>query len=1348
MSHTKTPVDAGPALRIFLIADVRGYTTFTQQRGDEAAAELAMRFASIARQALEAGGGSGLEFRGDEVLAVFTSARQAIRTAIQLQDAFVKATIADPSFPLPVGIGLDAGEAVEVADGFRGGALNLAARLCSLAKAGEILASREVVHLARRVEGVSLTDGGSVRVKGLAEPVQLTRLTREGWDPESDSAYQQAMGRATTRASGFAVCPYRGLAAFQPDDADRFFGRGELVADLVQRIERDRILFVVGPSGSGKSSLVRAGLIPAIRSGAIPGSERWAVALFSPRSSPIEEMTYQIRRVAEWVLSDRQLWSSDARSLTDAVCEVAGGLVLVIDQFEELFTLNRRPEQEAFVELLKTVADSVGSRLRLAMAMRADFYGVCATFPWLAWRASASQVLVGPMSRTDMRKVIEQPATRAGLRLEDGLVDAVIEDAGTGTASLPLVSHAMAETWRRREGDTLTLAGYNAAGGVAGSIAQTADTLFESAFDAEEQKACRRLLLRLVTPGEGTSDTRHRMPMSDLDSGEDSTTARKVAGEMTDARLLTVDRDSLEIAHEALLQSWPRLRRWIDDARDDLRTRQRIAHAAAEWRAQGNDPDLLYRGAPLQSALEWAVDRGDVLGPGEKEFLEASREAYLAAKSQAEESARRSRRLRRIAVFTLGVLAVAAIAASVVAFSALGESKTRYGQALATQARLLANSEPRTAIALAAEASARSNTDPADARAAMIDASQTLADKFVPSGAPVPVGDASTVVVNSDGSLIATGNRDGTISIWDATGKNLAANVPGHTQAIEEMDFTPDGRFLVSGSDDSTIVLWDLADPSEPKRVWHGQTSDIVWSVAVSPNGTTVASASEDGTIRLWNLQTHQLIGPAWGDRSKDAITVSFSPDGELLMVGNGLGEVTGYSTDDRRVVIPTFMAHRSDVWEIEFTPDGSRFATASSDGRVLIWKTSPHPRLVAEPFERSGWDVRGVLVDSTEVLAGNEEGRLLVAPINGSSRPTSFAPRHAQAVDAAWGGGTLATLGQDQRMQVWTRGEEPTAVEIKGLTDGAFAIAPSPDGSSIATGDGDGNVRVFSTTTGKLTVGPIQLHEGSVWGIAYSDDGRRIASGGEDGMVAVIDSESGKKLLSFSASTDPIKSLIFDGDRVLTGGDDGMVRIWDGDTMEAELGPNSGGVTSMALSDAGELAVADLNGEVQIWDLENRESVADFQAEDNTIWGLAWSPDGQTLATASADEVVQIWDVESQDLTARLSGHTGGALDVTFLDDGATIATTSRDGLVRVWDLEQAEQLGTALEGHRGPAWRVVSLPGMRFATSSEDGTVRIWDVLNPDRACARAAGPLGLDALGQFLGEGQEPTACAQGS
>lgn len=932
--------------------------------------------------------------------------------------------------------------------------------------------------------------------------------------------------------------------------------------------------------------------------------------------------------------------------------------------------------------------------------------------------------------------------------MEEGLVDAVLEDGGSEPAALPLVSHAMAETWRRRDGDTLTLAGYREAGGVAGSISTTADALYKTVFDEAQQHACRRLMLQLVVPGEGTSDTRRRLAMRTLDSAHDAEIMRRVAPEMIDARLLTVDRDSLEIAHEALLRSWPRLRGWIDEARDDLRIRQRVAYAAAEWEAQDRDPDLLYRGTPLQAVLDWAEEHANELWPSEEGFLAASREASLRASAQAEEAARRSRRLRRIAVAILATLAVAAAGASVVAFSALGQARARYGEALAGQATFLAGDDPRRAITFALEAAARGQAGSIETRIALVDASQALADMpYVPQGAPVPVGDASSIVVSPDGQIVVTGNRDGSISTWRASGAALAGNVPGHAKAIEEMDLTPDGRTLVTGADDGTVLLWDLADPADvPAPTLLGETGEIVWSVAVAPDGGTAATASEDGSIHLWDLGARSQTPSRFADLHPDALTVAFSPDGELLLAGNGAGEVTGWTLADGRLAIPSFHAHRSDVWEIEFDPSGNRFATASSDGRIQVWDTTTGER-PTEPFEgTTADDVRGVLMDDEgRVLAGDEQGRLLVAALDGSTEPVASDPRHAtQVVDAALGAGTLATLGMDQKMQVWSP-SEPTALTIVEQNAGAFALAASPDGTRIATGDGAGNLRIFSATTGGRELGPLQLGSGRLLSLAFSQDGTRLASGSEDGDVEVIDTTSGEHLASPPRSAKAVNVVLFTDEGLLTAGDAGVVRIWDGEVVVAELTADTDAVAAMAVSPDGVLAVADAGGGVHLWDLSERRQLGEPLDHDNLVGGLAWSADGEILAIALHDERVELVDVSSRTTLHSLTPHPGGALAVTFLDDGVTIATTDRDdGSVRLWDVETGTDLGGALTGHAGAAWGAVSLPGARFATSSEDGTVRIWDVLDQRRACDRARGSIGL--LPGVLSKGEERLACVE--
>ena len=591
-------------------------------------------------------------------------------------------------------------------------------------------------------------------------------------------AAEAAESRSITAGSTFdlpgkpvsADCPYKGLGSYQPEDAGRFFGREALTEELVRRLQVPGVLVVGGPSGSGKSSLVRAGLIPALRAGAIMNSGGWRICLMTPGRDAMAELYFQL--VQSLGAGGQSLRADDFIShpaLARQLAHPTGSeppLVLLIDQFEELFTLSPLAQRELFVSALASMTDPADSKVRIVLAVRADYYANCAQMPWIAERITNNQVLVGPMSAPELRRAITEPARQAGLYLERNLVDTIIEDANNEVGSLPLVAHALVETWTRRKGATLTLEGYRSAGGVAGAIAQTADAIFESRFTAAEQETARRLFLRLVTPGEGAGDTRRIVERAEIEADANPEMTSRVVEQMTSARLLTADKRYIQISHEALLRSWPRLRGWIDEARDDLRMRQRLIRHAEEWEASNRDPDLLLRGISLLSAVDWRTKNPGQGGALAQGFVQASLDERTRTEKAAQERRTRARRLRTAAGTVLTLLTLSAVTASVFAFfgyrdahrnelkaaSATRQANARFATALGAVAAGLEQGDPRLALYLAGEAIARSDGDPPgyDARAAIIGARERLAGNGPhPLGSPIPVGDALSLAMST-----------------------------------------------------------------------------------------------------------------------------------------------------------------------------------------------------------------------------------------------------------------------------------------------------------------------------------------------------------------------------------------------------------------------------------------------------------------------------------------------------------------------------------------------------------------------------------------------------------------------
>ncbi|MFN2590052.1 MAG: AAA family ATPase [Actinomycetota bacterium] len=1351
--QTKPGPDAtSTTILTFLIADVRGYTSFTAERGDEAAARLARRFAEVAREGVETFGGRVIELRGDEALAVFDSARQAIRAAVELQRRFVDETVADPGLPFPVGIGLDAGEAVPVEGGYRGGALNLAARLCSLAGPAEILASREVVHLARKVEGVTSVERGPVALKGIPDAVHVVRLRAEAADVSEDIAFRRALGPAAIRlappVSGPMVAnPYKGLRAFEEGDAPDFFGREELTAQLAQRLAQTRFLAVVGPSGSGKSSVVRAGLIPALRRGAVEGSAEWPIVEVFPGARPLDELGAALLRVARnnppGTLMDEL--ERDDHGLLRAIKRILppdrSELVLVIDQFEEVFTL---VEDEAvrthFLESLEAAVTDPHSRLRVVITLRADFYDRPLLYRGFAELLRSRVEAVVPLSPEELERVIAEPARRVDVRLEPGLVSQMLTDVASEPGALPLLEYALTELFERRDGNVLTLEAYRAIGGVSGALGRRAEELFAD-LDQTGQEAAQQVFMRLVALGEGTEDTRRPVPRAELLSLDvEQQGILRMIDAFGAARLISFDRDSrsgtptVEVAHEALLTAWGRLRRWIDEAREDLRTERRLAAAAREWEDTGRDPSFLAVGSRLEQFEAWQRDAGISTTPEEREFLEAS--AAERDRRRQEEDAREEheRALERRSVTRLralvAVLAVAAlVAGGLMAFAfrqrGRAERESRVAEARALAAAALANLEadPERSILLALEAADEARPIGGsvlrEAEAALHQA--VGASRIVLS---VP-GLGGAVDWTSDGKLFVTEGPEetGLVDIRDARTGRSVRSWKGHGVDLNFVAFSPDGSMLATTGDDGALRVWDVATG---RRLQNFQGPTEVTGTAFSPTGALVAASwTEEGEVRVFEVSSGD---PVTVLKLPQPFAASFSPDGERLAVAS-IEDAVGTHIFDVRSGRELFSLDDQEfgATDVDWSPNGRWIATAAGDFTARIWDAKSGANLFTLFGHISSVDGVDWSADSTRLATAGSDGTAKVWEIdeNGGQELLSLSAQDMRS--GVWGvamspdgNGVITGDGAITAVKIWDVGPSGDA-EWRNLSSGLFlyqhGVAFLSDDRLAASGP-DGSVRLWDIQTGKLEASLVgQGPPGSsVDTIRESLDGKLVA-GIIDGLAQAWDVGTGRLIFTVGTSIDRIAWSPDGKALAATSFDDGVTRVVgrSGQPVTALVEETGFGPGAVGFSADGKLLAtgAEPKGRpnpdahrLTIWDWGNRRKVRTIRTQ---VQALAFDPAGARIAVANA-EGAELWNLEDGRKVTTLAGGTGGFFEIDVSPDGSLIAAGGFDGTVRVWDAASAVEV-LVLRGHGSIVTGVDFSPdGKKLASASAEGNIRVW--------------------------------------
>ncbi len=1113
--------------------------------------------------------------------------------------------------------------------------------------------------------------------------------------------------------------PYLGLAAFEREDADRFFGRGELVADLVNRVHRHRFLGVFGPSGCGKSSVLRAGL--AAHLAAAREGDDAPVVVFTPGERPLEECAVHLAQLlgeAPGTLRDE--FAEDPRNLhlriRQAVAHTAteSDVVLIVDQFEELFTLCGDESHRArFIDALVTAATDPASRTRVVLGVRADFLEHCGRHHRLVSALYDAQVLVGPMTIDQLRQAITGPAEHTGYRLETALVARLIGDATRQAGMLPLVSHALLQTWLRRQGTVMTVAGYEAVGGIEHALARSAEETYQ-ALGADQQRLAQQIFLRLTALGESTEDTKRRTAREEFDLDDPDTAV--VLETLARARLITLGDDSVEIAHEALIRHWPRLRTWLADDRDGHRIRRRLTEAATEWDRHERDVGLLYRGARLDT---WEGHPTDRLNELELAFLTASRDAV--------ERERRARR-RRVR-FTVGgsssaiVVAVLAVVALVMAARADDQRALAVGRQLVTDARAQLQVDPELGLLLAREAY---RTAPSKETEAVL--RQTTIGSHIHT--TLRIDEFFGAVFGPDGKHVVTSDFDGTLQVrtWDpehgvgATTQTLRADAPLFSSPVFSSDgrqiavvgaegvwvwdwgqvlaggaqpvllrrisdrptwpgkiaLSSDGQRVASGSSDGTVGIWNAAGDDQPTML-HGHDGQV-FGVAFSRDGKWLASGGEDGTILLWNLVgggSAVVLGGHEG--AVDAVT--FSPDSRHLASAGADGTVRVWDLA-RMAEAVVLGRHEGGALDVAYSPDGHSIASAGKDGTVKVWNAD----LAAEPL----------------VLRGHR----------GAVRSAAFSPD----------GRFILSVGDE--IKIWDADEVDDLTVLRGQHGRSVSVAASQDGRIVVSGGQDGTVCLWDLSVSRA---PIVLAGNTkpVVHVAINPTGRQVAAAYEDGTVNIwkTGEPAAPTRLRERSLGHPVVRLAFNADgNQLAGITTAYIAyVWNTpESSTAQLAPEKvvvGAAPNAPLQsgwwspDGRHFATAD--SKILLWDLELRGTLTALPLDD--VWGqtLAFSHDGAHLAAGSYDGTVHIWNIantaKSAAPTALPGRHQDAIRTVTFSQDDRLLVTAGIDATVRIWETTGTNE-PLVLNGFPAAASTVASLADSRYITAHDDGTIRIW--------------------------------------
>ncbi|WP_438006962.1 protein kinase [Sorangium sp. So ce321] len=1150
--------------------------------------------------------------------------------------------------------------------------------------------------------------------------------------------------------------PFAGLFAFQEADAARFFGRDRDTAAMVARLRNQQLAIVAGPSGTGKSSFVRAGVIPALKR----SEERWKAFIVRPGRRPLNALVDVLVQVDE--AESRRGAPASSLELPDhdglvatlraqpgslgaqlrARCRHDGPghrALLFVDQFEELYTLGAPPdERAAFVACLGGVADDASSPLRVLLAIRSDFLDRLAEHRDFMPDATRGLSFLPPLGRDGLREALTRTLEAAGYRFETAeMVEHMLGTLESTRSPLPLLQFTAGKLWeaRDREHRLLTWGSYDRIGGVAGALSAHADAVL-SALPQREQQLVRAVLLRLVTP----ERTRAVVGMEELHElarggeGDSAEAIAQVVQHLAAARLLLIGvggeisgergGTTVELVHESLIERWPKLGQWLAESEQDAQLLARLRTAAQQWEASGKAEGLLWRDRAAEDARAWCERRRAAQGAGWLAGLGKRDERYLLAVVARSERAQRLR--RRLVMGVIATLGMIAFGVSNLAIDAHREA------ARADQETARAQSEAREARNATRMATARElNTDPTTVLAILREIEPpnvprgwaVLADWALHSRVARAVLSHPDWVMQAgyspDAEHIVTACVDGTARVWNADGTGEPVVLRGHEDYVSSAAFSPDGKRIVTASDDKTARVWN-ADGTGEILVLRGH-QDRVTSAAFSPDGKRIVTASDDKTARVWNADGTGEILVLRGHQDR-VTSAAFSPDGKRIGTASHDKTARVWSADGTGEPV-VLRGHQDWVCSVAFSPDGKRIVTASWDKTARVWSAGStgepvvlrghEQALFSAAFSPDGERILTASWDKTarEWNADGTDEPMLIRFHEDYVSSASFSPDGERIVTASW----------DKTARSWSTEETNEPMALRGHEGGVPSASFSPDGKRIVTASWDKTARVWNAD-GRGEPRILRGHQGEIYSAAFNPDGKRIVTASQDKTARVWNADGTGEPMVLRGHEDVLRSASFspDGKRIVTASWDRTARVWnaDGTGEPMVLRGHEDRVYSAAFSPDGKrIVTASSDKTARVWSADGTGEPMVLRGHEGRLRSARFSPDGKRIVTASWDRTARVWNADGTGEPVVLRGHEHWVLAARFSPDGKRIVTASQDKTTRVWNADGTGE-PMVLRGSDATVNDAAFSPdGERIVTASDDKVARVWTDLDPVR-------------------------------